>query len=110
MSFDISSLVAKTTLQISRGKFSYFLCTLAGFTAVPFDDSGLRDQLPARPSTTALYPIPVRQVADLLDASFRLCLATQPLRFATLHRHQVVEGLSPPVIEHARHTTKKRGR
>jgi hypothetical protein len=54
------------------------------------DDIGLCDHLPARPSTAAFYPIPVRQIADLLNASFRLCLTTLPLHFATLHRHQVV--------------------
>jgi hypothetical protein len=44
----------------------------------------------ARPNMVALYPIPVRRVADLLHASFRLRLATQPLHFATLRRHQAV--------------------
>lgn len=50
----------------------------------------------ARPDAIALYPIPVRQLADLLHASFRPRLAAASLRFATLHRHQIVSGLSPP--------------
>lgn len=77
-------------MQISRGKFNHFLCTLVGSTAVSIDDFGLHNHLLARPNTTALYPIPVRQVADLLHASFRVRLAAVSLRFATLHRHQVV--------------------
>ena len=44
----------------------------------------------------ALYPVSVRQLADLLHASFRPRLAAASLRFATLHRHQIVSGLSPP--------------
>lgn len=38
---------------------------------------------------------------------FRPRLAARPLRFTTLCRHQIVQGLPPPVVEHARHTKKE---
>lgn len=84
------------TVQVSRGKFNDFLRTTAEFTATSLDDYGLRGHLPARPDVIALYSVPVRQLADLLHASFRPSLTATPLRFATLHRHQIVSGLSPP--------------
>jgi hypothetical protein len=77
-------------MQTSRGKFNYFLHTPAGSTEAPLDDYGLCDHLLTRPGATALYPIPVRRVMDLLHASFRYSLAAASLRFTTLHRHQVV--------------------
>lgn len=43
-----------------------------------------------------LYPVFVHRPACLLYASFRPHLAITPLRFATLHLHQVGRGLSPP--------------
>lgn len=82
--------LVKDTLQTSLGNFNHFLCTTAGSTTAPLDDYGLRNHLLARPSTIALYPIPVRQLADLLSASFRPNLTATPLRFATFHRHQVM--------------------
>jgi len=94
----VSSL---TMSQISQGKFNDFHCTPAGSTALPLDNYGLCGHWPTRPNNTALYPISVRQVAALLHASFRHNLAVMPLRFATLHRYQVVGGLSPPVIKRA---------
>ncbi len=94
-------------LQISQGKFNDFHCTPAGYTALPLDNYALCGQWPARPSNTALYPISVRQVAALPHASFRHNLAVTPLRFATLHRYQVVGGLSPPIVKHAWRTKKK---
>src|SRR3954469_25623294 len=55
------------------------------FTAHPpdlrpraLDGSGLRDQLAARPTWAASYPISVRQVAASLHASFRPRLAATP--------------------------------
>jgi hypothetical protein len=84
------SPVSKTQCTTSRGKFNHFLRTTAGFTTASLDDCGLHDYLLARPSTIALYPIPVRQLADLLHASFRPRLAAASLRFATLYRHQIV--------------------
>jgi|BARU01.1.fsa_nt_gi hypothetical protein len=76
--------------QISHGKFDYFLCTPAGSTIVTLDSYGLRHHWLARPLTLASYPVSVRQVANLLGASFRPSLTATPLRFATLHRYQVV--------------------
>src|SRR3954465_2371907 len=89
------------------------------FTAHPpdlqpqaLDGYGLRDQLSARPTWAASYPVPVRQVAALLHASFRPRLAATPLRFAnTSPPSGCVGDLLPLAIEHARHTTKPlRGR
>ena len=45
-------------------------------------DGGLRCVLPTRPTCTAYYPIPVRQVVALLHASFRRRVTRTPLRFA----------------------------
>jgi hypothetical protein len=84
------------------------------FTAHPpdlqpqaLDGYGLRDQLSARPTWAASYPISVRQVAALLHASFRPRLAATPLRFARTSPPSGCAGdLHPQVVEHARHTTK----
>jgi len=43
-----------------------------------------------------LHPVLVHRPAYLLYASSGLHLAVMPLRFATLHLHQVGRGLSPP--------------
>ena len=43
-----------------------------------------------------LHPVLVHRPACLLYASFRPHLTMTPLRFATLHLHQVGRGLSPP--------------
>src|SRR3954451_15834867 len=89
------------------------------FTAHPpdlqpraLDGYGLRDQLSARPTWAASYPISVRQVAALLHASFRPRLAATPLRFARTSPPSGCAGdLHPQAVEHARHTTKPlRGR
>src|SRR3954454_13388656 len=83
------------------------------FTAHPpdlqpqaLDGYGLRDQLSARPARAASYPVPVRQVAALLHASFGPRLAATPLRFAdTSPPSGCVGDLHPQAVEHARHTT-----
>ena len=85
------------------------------FTAHPpdlqpqaLDGYGLRDQLSARPTWAASYPISVRQVAALLHASFRPRLAATPLRFAnTSPPSGCVGDLHPLAVEHARHTTNR---
>src|SRR5512147_2177901 len=87
--------VPKDTTQISWSKLDSFRRIPAGFTALALDGYGLCGCLPARPTSTASYPISVRWVATLLHASFRRSLAVPPLRFARLHLHQVVEGLPP---------------
>ena len=63
--------------------------SLTTFVARPPDlqhwtsmDGGLCRLWSARPTSTAYYPIPVRQPATLLHASFRQRLTTPPLRFA----------------------------
>src|SRR5215469_17950698 len=43
-----------------------------------------------------LHPVLVHRLACLLYASSRPHLTVTPLRFATLHLHQVGRGLSPP--------------
>src|SRR3954471_22011769 len=89
------------------------------FTAHPpdlqpqaLDGYGLRDQLSARPTWAASYPVSVRQVAASLHASFRPRLAATPLRFARTSPPSGCAGdLHPQAVEHARHTTKPlRGR
>jgi hypothetical protein len=70
-------------VQISRSKLDSLHRTPAGFTVLAFDGNGLRECLPARPTSAASYPISVRRVATLLHASFRRSLAVPPLRFAS---------------------------
>ncbi len=53
------------------------------------------------------HPVLVHRPVSLLHASFRPHLAVTPLRFTTLHLHQVGTGLSPVAAEHARRTRKK---
>jgi hypothetical protein len=85
--------------QISRGKFNRRHRTPA------LDGSGLRGHLAPRPTGTALYPVPVRQVAALLHASFRQRLATMPLRFANTSGPSTCgEDLNLLTAEHARRT------
>jgi hypothetical protein len=84
------------------------------FTAHPpdlqpqaLDGYGLRDQLSARPTRVASYPVSVRRVAILLHASFRPRLTATPLRFANTSPPSGCAGdLHPQAVEHARHTTK----
>src|SRR3954453_13159905 len=88
------------------------------FTAHPpdlqpraLDGYGLRGKSSARPAWAASYPVPVRQVATLLHASFGPHLAATPLRFAnTSPPSGCVGDLHPLAIEHARHTTSRRRR
>src|ERR1041384_562787 len=50
------------------------------------------------------HPVLVHRLASLLCASFRPSVAETPLRFATLHLHQVGTGtFTPLVVKHARH-------
>jgi len=81
--------------QISWGKFNCFRRTPAGYTAMVLDGYGLRDGQLTRPATAASYPVPVRQAAASLHASSGPRLAATPLRFTSLHHHQVGRGLSP---------------
>src|SRR4029077_8820543 len=78
-----TSSVPKDTVQISRSKPDSLHRTPAGFTVLALDGYGLCDILPARPTSTASYPVSVRRVATLLHASFRQSLAVLPLRFAS---------------------------
>src|SRR2546428_9969134 len=78
-----ASSVPKDTVQISRSKPDGLHRTPAGFTVLAFDGNGLRECLPARPTSAASYPLSVRRVATLLHASFRQSLAVPPLRFAS---------------------------
>src|SRR5712691_13006541 len=81
--------------QLSRGKLDRLQRATAGFTTSVLDGYGLRCQLPTRPTPYASNPILVHQPVSLLHASFRPHLTVTPLRFATLHLHQVGTGLSP---------------
>jgi hypothetical protein len=93
------------TVQTSRGKPGVLPRTPAGFTAPPLDGYGLRGSLPARPDGAASYPVPVRQAASLLHASFRPRLTTTPLRFASASPPSGCTGdFHPQDAGHARHT------
>ena len=89
--------------------------SLATFTAHPPDlqhmilmDGGLRCVWATRPTCTAYYPIPVRRVADLLHASFRLASRATPLRFANPSPPSSwIRDLHPQVEKHAWQTKKR---
>src|SRR5208283_4747485 len=92
-------------LQISRGKPGVLHRAPAGFTVLALDGYGLCGLLPARPTSTASYPMSVRRVATLLRASFRRSLAVPPLRFASASPPSGCTGdLHPQDAGHARHT------
>ncbi len=63
---------------------------------VPLMDMGFAIVCSLARHRRPLHPILVHRPACLLHASFGPHLAVTPLRFATLHLHQVGRGLSPP--------------
>ena len=99
----------RNTTQASPGKLGRLPRTPAGSTGLTLDGYGLRDQLLARPTKPASYPVSVRQVAVLLHASFRHHLAGMPLRFANPSPPSGwIEDFHFPATEHAGHTTEPR--
>lgn len=72
-----------STQRISRGKPGVFSRTPIGFTPPALDGYGLCDSLPARPTDTASYPLPVRQAASSRRASSSRSLAVPPSRFCS---------------------------
>jgi len=98
------------TMQISWGKPRSLPRTPVGFTALALDGYGLCDFLPARPTSSASYPISVRRVAISLHASFRRSLAVPPLRFARASPPSGCTGdLHPQAAGHAQHTGRPAG-
>src|SRR4051794_13769849 len=98
------SSVPRDTVQISRSKADSLHRTPAGFTVLALDGDGLRECLPARPTSAASYPISVRRVATLLHASFRQSLAVLPLRFASASPPSGCTGdFHPQAVGHVRH-------
>ena len=88
-------------------RFDRLPCTPAEFTTPTLDDHGLRNQLLVR-SGRPRYPVFVHRAAGLLHASFRLRLATTPLRFANPSPSSGwLQDFHLQAVEHARHTTKK---
>ena len=61
------------------GKTDRLHRTPAGLTTPALDGCGLRGRVPARAGGQDSYPVPVRRIAGLLRASFRLRLATDAL-------------------------------
>ena len=97
----------RDTAQTSPGKLDRLPRTPAGYTGLALDGYGLRDQPPARPTKPASYPVPVRQVAVLIHASFRHPLARVPLRFTNPSPPSGwIEDFHSQAIEHAGHTAK----
>ena len=95
----------RDTAQTSPGKLDRLPRTPAGYTGLALDGYGLRDQPPARPTKPASYPVPVRQVAVLIHASFRHPLARVPLRFTNPSPPSGwIEDFHSQAIEHAGHT------
>jgi hypothetical protein len=91
-------------------RFDRLPCTPAEFTTPTLDDHGLRNQLLVR-SGSPRYPVFVHRAAGLLHASFRLRLATTPLRFANPSPSSGwVQDFHLQAVEHARHTTKRPAR
>ena len=101
----VGKLPPKDTMQISRSKSDSLHRTPAGFTTLAIDGDGLRECLPARPTSAASYPISVRRLATLLHASFRRSLAVPPLRFASASPPSGYTGdFHPQAVGHVRHT------
>src|SRR5262249_12027405 len=90
------TLTRTPTAQISRSKPDSLHRKPAGFTALVLHGYGLRECLPARPTSAASYPVSVRRVATLLHASFRQSLAVLPLRFASAPPPSGGPGAFPP--------------
>ncbi len=63
---------------------------------VPLMDTDFASRCPLVRHRRPYHPVLVHRPACLLHASFRPHLTVTPLRFATLHLHQVGGGLSPP--------------
>ncbi len=106
-----ASSVPKDTMQISRSKSDSLHRTPAGFTVLAIDGDGLREWMPARPTSAASYPISVRRVATLLHASFRRSLAVPPLRFASASPPSGYTGdFHPQAVGHVRHTSSRNAR
>jgi hypothetical protein len=100
-----TSPVPEDTVQISRSKPDSLHRTPAGFPELALDGYGLCDILPARPTSTASYPVSVRRVATLLHASLRRFLAVPPLRFASASPPSGCTGdFHPQTVGHVRHT------
>jgi hypothetical protein len=106
------SLVAETRRRPPEVSSTTFTAHPPDLQPQALDGYGLRDQLSARPTWAASYPVSVRQVAASLHASFRPRLAATPLRFARTSPPSGCAGdFHPQAVEHARHTTKPlRGR
>lgn len=76
----------------------------------PLMNGGLRCVWAARPTGTAYDPIPVRQAATPLHASFRRRVATAALALrVSFTSIKLEQGLPPCTIEHAWHTKNKPG-
>ena len=63
---------------------------------VPLMDMGFAVTCQLARHPRPLHPVLVHRPVSLLHASFGPHLAMTPLRFATLHLHQLGRGLSPP--------------
>src|SRR5258707_2870245 len=94
--------------QLSRDKFDRFPRATTRFTLCVLDRYGLLDHWPARPTLAPQIRFLYIWLALLLHASFRPHLTVTPLRFATLHLHQVGTGLSPVSCLHG--VPSKKGR
>src|SRR2546430_15422651 len=99
------SSVPRDTMQISRSKPDSLHRTPAGFTTLAIDGNGLREWLPARPTTAASYPVSVRRVTTFHHASFRRSLAVPPWRVASASPPSgCTEDFHPQTVGHVRHT------
>ena len=88
-----------------------FPAHLPDIQAWPLMDMDFAISPPARPTKPASYPVPVRQVAVLIHASFRHPLARVPLRFTNPSPPSGwIEDFHSQAIEHAGHTANRRSR
>ena len=93
---------------VSLTAFTAHLPNLQPGSAV---DTGLRGPVPARPTQTASYSVPVRQVAALLPRFLQTApRGHRPCASLALCLHQTwAEDLHLRAVKHARHT-RRRGR
>jgi len=98
---------SRTHARPPRLSLSPFVARPPDLQHWPSMDGGLRRVWAARPTSTAYYPIPVRQAATLLHAAFRPRLATTPLRFANPSPPSSwIRDFHPQVGKHAWQTKK----
>ena len=102
---------SRTRCRSPGVRLTAFTAHLPNLQPGPVVDTGLRGSVPARPTQTASYSVPVRQVAALLPRFLQTApRGHRPCASLALCLHQTwAEDLHLRAVKHARHT-RRRGR